>query len=65
VVRQHHIGSHDRGPSEDSVAKMRDDLLLGRGGSKDRLDGGPGNDTATADTLGSVVDLLIDVETVT
>ncbi|HRK29821.1 MAG TPA: hypothetical protein PLD59_01985 [Tepidisphaeraceae bacterium] len=44
---------------------MRDDLLLGRGGSKDRLDGGPGNDTATADTLGSVVDLLIDVETVT
>jgi len=40
------------------------DLLLGRGGSKDRLDGGAGDDTATADTLGAVIDLLVDVETV-
>jgi len=50
--------------AEESVGDGGDDLLLGRGGSKDRLDGGPGNDTATADTLGSVIDLVIDVEAV-
>ncbi|MDZ4780569.1 MAG: calcium-binding protein [Planctomycetia bacterium] len=41
-----------------------DDLLLGRGGSNDRLDGGAGNDSATADTIGDMIDLLFDVETV-
>lgn len=41
-----------------------DDLLLGRGGSKDRLDGGDGTDSATADVGPSVIDLVLNVEDV-
>lgn len=39
-----------------------DDLLIARGGNTDRIDGGDGSDSATADKGPSIFDLLFDVE---